>query len=93
MAADLRNIRDDEEVAIVYTSKVQMDQVDYVCVTETLHTPFNGPSARRRAERFMASERKHDFTEADGWQWFMWSNKRANEVYGKEMTDAMLGRD
>lgn len=93
MAHGLRNPRDDEEVSVVYTSLVQVDPNGYVHVVETMNTPFNGPSARRRAENFMESERERDFTEADGWQWFIWSNSRANEVYGKEMTDALLGRD
>lgn len=98
MGAAARNIRDDEEVAVVFTAQIQVeDGADFLqtsaFVYETMNTPFYGPSARRRAENFMHSERDRDFTQADGWHWWVWASPKANEVYGQEMTDALLGRD
>lgn len=91
MARDIRPRRD--EVAVVYTSKIVVDGDGHVYVEETMNTPFNGPGARRRAEAFMKSEKDRDFTEDNGWQWHVWASPKANEVYGREMTDALLGRD
>lgn len=94
MGTNLRNIREDEEVAVVFTSQVKADSRDgYVCVTETMNTPFTGPGARMKAENFRASESERDFTEADGWQWFIWANDKANKVYGEMRTKQLLGED
>lgn len=87
-----RNLGPDDEVAIVFTARIQV-QGEYVDVPETMHTPFQGPSARARAESFLASEKERDFTEDLGWRWFIWASPRANAVYGEELTDAMLGPD
>lgn len=90
---DLRNVRDDEEVSVVFTSQIKVDDNGYICVIETMNTPFNGPGAREKAENFRASEEKRDFTEADGWRWFIWSTPAANKAYGEAMTRALLGED
>lgn len=92
-----RPVTDDDEVSIVFTAKVEIDTThqgkNYANVGETMHTPFEGERARERAERFMESERTRDFTEADGWRWFIWSTPAANKAYGAAMTRAMLGED
>lgn len=88
----MRNVRADEEVAVVLTMQVKVDG-EYPVVVETLNTPFLGPGARQRAENFRRSEETRDFTAADGWQWTVWANARANEVYGEQRTRALLGED
>lgn len=92
-----RHLKDTDEVSIVFTVKVGVNETkngeNYIDVGKTMHTPFEGPRARERAEIFKRSEETRDFTPAKGWVWFIWSTPKANEEYGKAMTRAMLGED
>ena len=83
-----RNPRPDEEVSVVFTAQIQVLDIGddaFVEVPQIMHTGFYGPRAHARAESFMRSERDRDFVEADGWQWWVRSNKAASDSYLLEM--------